>query len=134
VEGDGKVLLQIGARGFYARVQVNLELASGEPVVMLDASADEPWHRSEGWTDAAIAGAGLGLKLAGESGACTITGIQGMPADTNRTLVAIAAVRAVWAALAFQPNDALARRVEAAVLRRSELSVADLESELSGTV
>jgi hypothetical protein len=98
--------------------------------VTLDPSADDPWYRKEGWTDAAFAGVALGLKLAGTPAHCRIARIHGMSCDTNATLMAIAAIRAVWSALEFEPGDELSARLDTAILRRSEISVAKLEGEL----
>jgi hypothetical protein len=133
VDAEGKVLKQIGPCGFYARVWVNSHDIGQQPSqVTLDPSADDSWHRLQGWTDAALIGATMGMKLAAINARCKITRIHGMPCDTNPTLVAIAAIRAVWAALQFSPDDDLAARLEAAILRRSELDVADLEAEVCG--
>jgi hypothetical protein len=136
MEYEGKVVKQIGALGFYARVRVHVtcqEIGQQPSSITLDASADDSWLRSNVWLDAAQAGAALGLKLAVRSAQYNITGVHGMPCDTNPTLVAIAAIRAVWSALAFEPDEALAGRIETAIIRRSEISVADLEGELDGT-
>ncbi|MCE9545944.1 MAG: hypothetical protein K8T25_10555 [Planctomycetia bacterium] len=132
MEGDGKVKMQIGGRGFYARIQVICHDGSDIPrSVTVAPSADDPWYRREGWTDAGLAGAALGLKLAGSSSSCTITQIHGMPCDTNATLMAIAAIRAVWAAVSFVPDETMAQRLEACVLRKMEVAPADLERELA---
>lgn len=132
--GDGKVKKQIGSHGYFAHVRVDCQAVNKLPSsVALDPGVDTAWHRSEGWTDAAVSGAALGLKLAGAKAVCTITQIEGMPADSNSTLMAIAAVRAVWVALGFEPEEELAARLDGAILRRSEWSVADLERELGRT-
>src|SRR5262249_967348 len=102
----------------------------GPSSVAIDPCADDPWNRKDGWTDGGLAGAALGLKLAGSSGTCTITRVHGMPIDTTPRLVAIAAIRAVWAALAFAPDEPMARRLEACVSRK-ELPHPDLEAELA---
>lgn len=131
MEGEGKVVQQIGQLGFYARVWVACQ-DECEPLarVTLDAHANDPWQQSQGWTDAALAGAALGLRIAGRTMHCTVKRIHGMPCDTNPTLVAIAAIRAVWAALAFKPSETLAKRIDAAILRRSTITVASLEQVL----
>ncbi|MGC3968484.1 MAG: hypothetical protein QM775_14235 [Pirellulales bacterium] len=133
--GESQVKKQIGGRGYFARVHVAC-LIGGEQFrsVSLDPSADEPWYRSEGWTHAAMAGAALGLKLADAKAACTITQITGMHVDSNPTLMAIAAIRAVWEALGFEPAEELAAFLEAAIFRKTEWSVSDLERELSQIV
>lgn len=134
MQGMGKVIKQLGARGFYATVQVMCEKnAQPSSSVTLDPSADDPWYRSQGWTDASLAGAALGLKVANRTAACSITRIDGMPCDTNSTLVAIAAMRAVWAAFGFTPDKVTSERLEGIILRRSEVSVANLERELGLT-
>jgi len=131
VIGEGKVLKQTGGRGYYARVQVDCQNVGEQPSsVTLDPAADDGWHRAEGWTDAAITGAALGLKIAEVRARCTITRIHGMICETNSTLVAVAAVRAVWQAIGYEPAEELAARLEASILRRSELKVSDLEDQL----
>lgn len=134
MQGVGKVVKQRGARGFYAMVQVTCEETSElSSSITLDPSADDPLYRSQGWTEAALAGAALGLKVSNRIAACSITRIHGMPCDTNSTLVAIAAMRAVWAAFGFAPEKIIAARLEDIILRRSEVDVADLEHELGRT-
>jgi hypothetical protein len=70
------------------------------------------------------------MSLAEMVGTCTVTGVRGMVCDTSPALVAIAAVRAVWAASGFVPGPALAERVEACVVRGHKLSVDQLSLEL----
>jgi hypothetical protein len=120
---------QIGGRGYYARVTINCQETNEASSIGIEGS--DEWHRSEGWIDAALAGVALGLRIAKKNARCVVTRIHGMPCDTNATLVAIAAIRAVWNALGFEPDQALANRVETAILRRSQISIADLERELS---
>jgi hypothetical protein len=131
MEGEGRVLQQIGPVGFYARVWVACQDECEPSVrVTLEAQANDPWQQTQGWTDAALAGAALGLKIAGRTMHCTVKRIHGMPCDTNPTLVAIAAIRAVWAALAFEPSETLAKRIDDAIRRRSTITVANLEQML----
>jgi hypothetical protein len=129
--GEGRIAKQIGAHGYYACVTVRCQDIGTVPSpVTLDPSADDSWYRSQGWTNAALAGAALGLKFAGIAACCKVMRIHGMPCDTNSTLVAIAAIRAVWSAIGFAPDQELTDRMESLVLRRSELRVDDLEGEL----
>jgi hypothetical protein len=54
-----------------------------------------------------------------------------MICDTNPTLAALAAIRAVWAAIPFMADDTLVQRMEACILRKSELTPGELEWELT---
>lgn len=133
MDGQGRIAKQVGGKGFYALVNVMVaDVASQSPTTTIDPSADDDWQRAEGWTDAAIVGAELGMKLARCSADCTITRVHGMPCDTNSTLVAIAAIRAVWAALGFLPDQAIDDQLEHFIAHRTELSVAQLQRKLGG--
>ena len=110
---EGKVAQQIGPVGFYARVWVECALREGNPsrpVRVVDEQAEVAWK------SAAAAGATWALEIAGVRASCAVTRIHGMPCDTNPTLVAIAAARAVWTALQFIPDEAVAARVEESIL------------------
>ena len=129
MEAEGRIAKQIGARGWYASVRLSLVPAAGRDVVLAPSSANE-WYKSEGWLDAAVAGAALGLELADGTGRCSITSVHGMPCDTSSALVLLAAVRAVWAALAFAPNEVLASAVEGCITRGHQLSADAVRAEL----
>ena len=70
---------------------------------------------------AAVTGAAWALKVAGAHATCRVTAINGMPCDTNPTLVAIAAARAVWTSLQFTPGKALIVEVEEAIMSSHRL-------------
>jgi hypothetical protein len=109
----GRVARQIGASGFYAHVSVECRAplgALGPPACALD---DDSVPRS--WRSAAISGAAWALDIANARVICRITTIQGMARDTNPTLMAIAAARAIWTAVEFKPGDALLAKVEQAI-------------------
>ena len=116
---EGKVAQQIGPVGFYARVWVECAVREGDPsrpVRVLDV------HAQEAWKSAAAAGATWALETAGARASCAVTRIDGMPCDTNPTLVAIAAARAVWTALQFTPGEAVAARVEECITSSHRIS------------
>jgi hypothetical protein len=129
VEAEGRVAKQDGGRGWYASVRLSLVPAIGREVALAPSSANE-WYRSEGWLDAAVTGAGLGLELAQETGRCSITSLHGMVCDTSSAIVVLAAVRAVWAALAFVPNELMAKAIEGCISRGHQLSVDAVQMEL----
>ena len=121
MEAEGRVARQVGGRGWYASVRLSLVPAAGSDVVLAPSSAND-WYRSEGWLDAAVAGAALGLELAGGAGRCSITSVHGMVCDTSPGVVALAAMRAAWAAVAFAPSEPLAAAVEGCITRGHQLS------------
>lgn len=131
MEADGRVMKQIRGRGYYASVRLTYEDAGGDgPPAVLAPGVENAWDRE--WFDAAVAGVALGLELARAPGRCTITRVHGMVCDTNPTLVAIAAVRAVWAAVSFDPDEATAQKIESCILRGHQMTPADLRRELGG--
>jgi hypothetical protein len=110
-EAEGRFAKQIGGRGSFASVRVAYSLAGDG--VQLAPRADNDWHRSQGWLDAAVAGCALGLALAGKCGGCTVAevGEDVCPGGTTRAAVMVAAIRAVWAATGFEPDERLAERL-----------------------
>jgi hypothetical protein len=121
VDGEGRVVRQVGGRGWYASVRLSV-VPAAERDVALAASALDEWHRSEGWLDAAVTGAALGLELAGAAGLCRITSVHGMVCDTSPGVVTLAAARAVWAAVGFLPAEPLSTAVEGCIARGHQLS------------
>ncbi len=126
----GQVAKQLGARGFYASVSVSLIPVAMRSVTLSPAAEDE-WERSQGWSGAAVDGVVLGLELAGASGYCVVTRIHGMICDTSPGLMAIAGVRAAWAAASFIPEPTLAEIVEVCILRGHQLSPAAVRAKLT---
>jgi hypothetical protein len=122
MEGEGRVAMQIGGRGWYASVSLSL-VPADEKEIALSPSAMDDWQRSEGWLEAATAGAALGLEVAGVHGQCLVTRVHGMPCDTSPGVVAVAAVRAAWAAIGFVPGTSLATAVERCITRGHQISV-----------
>jgi hypothetical protein len=121
---------QIGALGFYASVSVSFTPMGGRHVALSPAAEDQ-WQRSQGWLSAACTGVALGLELASTSGQCIVTRVHGMVCDTSPGLVAIAGIRAAWAAVSFTPDPSLAEAVEACVLRGHRVSPEALNAELA---
>jgi hypothetical protein len=126
----GKVALQVGGRGYYASVTVTFQ--EGDTLSVVLDSAARLGHAPDDWLNAAIDGACVGAKLANRSGSFTISRVHGMECDTSPALVAIAAVRAVWLALPFSPNDELVKCVEGLITRGHELGVAEVKKKLCG--
>src|SRR5689334_22662504 len=68
------------------------------------------------WKNGAIAGVEYALRVCGNPQyAVVITRIRGAHTDTNPTIVAAAAIDAVWKALAFQPSPQLLSCIEQTV-------------------
>jgi hypothetical protein len=105
MQGEGKVMRQFGARGYYARVYLRYAYdLVDEPRVCFAHGVDQV----SPWPEAAVVGARLALTMAGTPGRCTITRLHGHEPDTTPMLVAIAAFRAVWAALGSRPDKTVA--------------------------
>jgi hypothetical protein len=121
IEAEGRFVKQTGGRGWYARVRVCYRdeppANSEEPRAELAAGLKEQGTWYAGWLEAALFGAAIGLELAGVPGRCVVTELDDrmMPSATNPKAIALAAVRAVWAAVSFAPDEAKTRRVEACV-------------------
>lgn len=65
------------------------------------------------WKAGAVAGVQYALRVCGNPAyAVVIRSICGMQTDTNPTVVAAAAINAVWKALAFQPSDDVTACIE----------------------
>ena len=125
---DGpRFFVQRGGIGFAARVTITLEPAPAGPIVDLACTGDG-WSGQgsiedvgprghDAWKAGARAGVAFALRIAGgrETRVC-ITRILGMTSDTNPTLVAAAAARAVWIAFEFTPPPALLAALDRRVL------------------
>lgn len=103
MEGIGQVARQKAQCAWFARVSVRLATEDGRGEVSL---TEGPNRTFEPWRKAARAGAEYGLRKADARHDCVVTEVQGMVCDTNATLVAIAAARAVWDALDDAPQGA----------------------------
>jgi hypothetical protein len=128
-EHEGKVAQQIGDRGFYACVRVkphSPEHTGSHVTVRADLCNVVPLD----WIEAAKKGVALALILSGCQSSFEITWIHGMPCDTSPTVVAIAAMRAVWNAISFEPPAVLADRVEELIPRSHELSPSEIALRL----
>lgn len=120
----GKVFAQRGGLGYAARVVVEVEPGADGIVV---ACSGPGWARqgaieqasADGYADwkaGAVAGVAFALRIMGVDCGVRVVLIEGMTTDTNPTIVAAAAARAVWQAIGFTPASELTRRIEAEVL------------------
>ncbi len=119
VEADGRYVLQSGGRARYARVRVRYladpppRLSGPRAALAAGLLADSGWSERE--LAAAVEGAGLGLELAGVAGRCVVTWVHepdSVPPNVSPPgAFAVAAARAVWAAMGFVPDEATARQV-----------------------
>jgi hypothetical protein len=115
VEAEGRFAQQTGGKGMFALVRVAYSPDDpAAPGVQLASEAENPWLRAQGLLDAAVLGAEIGLRLAGAPGAVRVTQVHEdrVPRSTTPMGVAIAAVRAVWAAVRFVPGEELERRLD----------------------
>ena len=132
MEFQGLVLRQVDGRGFYSRVHLTYEKTpDGSSLVTPALPKEDDWEKAQGWYDAAIQGAQLGLTLAESSGRCVITYLHGHnTCDTTPDRVALAAVRAVWAALSFPLSEVMEQRIHDLILQTGNLTLLELEKEL----
>lgn len=98
--GMGQVAKQTAQCAWFARVKVKLTAEEGGGV-SLEVGLNQVFGP---WRAAASAGVEYGLRTADAHPDCLVTDIQGIACDTNATLVAIAAARAVWDALGNVPD------------------------------
>jgi hypothetical protein len=78
---------------------------------------DVPERGYEDWKQGAVLGVAFALWTAGNTdSAVTITKIEGMTSDSNATIIAAAAMDAVWKALSFTPEPALTTQIEQSVV------------------
>lgn len=129
MEAEGKVIKQVGGgRGFYALVKLRCaDIGCNPTVVTLEPSAVSEWYHREEFVVAAIRGVQFALALAGTSAQCTITRIHGMPVDTSQCTVTIAAIRATWLAVGFEPCKELTELLESILLKLPPLSLTEIE-------
>ncbi len=119
---DGRFLVQRGGLGYAARVTILLEQDPARPYVEV-ACEGAGWIRHglpedvgplgyDAWKAGARAGVAYALRSAGlEHCGVRVTRIVGMCSDTNPTIVAAAAARAVWTAAGVTPDPAMLARV-----------------------
>lgn len=124
---EGRFLVQRGGRGYAAKVTIVLDRTPAQPSIEL-ACTGRGWssqgtpeevgaHGYATWKAGACAGVAFALRCAGlHTYGVRITRIVGMTTDTNPTIVAAAAARAVWRATDFTPPPALLARFDAQVL------------------
>lgn len=127
MEADGRFVLQSGGRCRYARVRVRYlnEPPAGpdEPRAELAAGLREEGGWFAGWREAALLGAALFLESTGAPGRCIVIQINDRdvpPSVTTPRTIAVAAVRAAWAAVGFAPDEETAKRVEARAAGQAE--------------
>ncbi len=118
MEAEGRLVIQSGGRCRYGNVRVRYE-ESAEETGVRAVAAPEVYARkgwAPEWIEAAVTGAALGLESAGAPGRCVIIALHNPdhPESVIRPwTVAVAAVRAAWAAVGFVPDSETAQRIEA---------------------
>ena len=131
MDGTAKIAKQIGGIGYYAMVTVSCTSADDSAVeVTVSPEAEDTFARREGWLEAARFGALTGMKLSERSCNCSVVQIRGHIVDTTPTLVALAAIMAVWSAVSFVPSAGMQKAIEETVLLCRKIPVEQLEKEL----
>ena len=128
-EVEGRVAKQVGGCGYFALVRACLTPEDSVSVKAEPSALDE-YDRGQGWLEAAEYGAALGMELAAKTGCCNLIRVRGMVCDTSPALVAIAAIRAVWTAVAFKPAPERTDEMEKCILSGHALSMEELASRL----
>lgn len=124
---EGRFLCQRGGLGYAGQVTLVLDPRPARPGV--EVACHGAGYSSQGtaeeatadgytaWKAGARAGAAYALRCAGlHDHGVRITRIVGMTTDTNPTIIAAAAARAVWRAARFTAPPELLARLEARVL------------------
>jgi hypothetical protein len=127
MQGEGKVCRQIGGRGYYARVHVfYADDLVEQPRVCFAQGMVPRFDEAYEWGYAAVVGARLALTMSKAPGRCTLLLLHGHEPDTTPMLVAIAAFRAVWAALGVQPDKTAADTLHVLETKANLADPADL--------
>lgn len=104
----------VRGRWLLARVTISCD---GAGFVRQGAIEVVPAHGYDHWKAGARAGVEFALRTAGLTQAgVRVVRIEGLSTDTNPTLVAAAAARAVWLAAGFTPTSEVVARLEQRVL------------------
>jgi hypothetical protein len=130
--GRGRFARQVGGRGCFGIVEVEIDPNSPITSILVQTHGDGfqsqgqiegvPERGYEEWKQGAVLGVAFALWTTGYPDcAVVITRIEGMTSDTNSTIVAAAAMDAVWNALAFTPEAALTAQIEQSVVASRSL-------------
>ena len=130
-EFEGRVARQVAGRGHFAAAWVRYDPAVPPGATVAPDAIDSTYPD---WREGAAFGASLGRRLAECGGGFVVTRIRGMDIDTNPTLVAIAAMRALWLAVGFDPATKLAARIEACIPLSWTISLTELGQEVHRVV
>jgi hypothetical protein len=130
--GRGRFARQLNGRGCFGIVEVEIETNSpitsisvqthGEGFTSQGSIESVPKRGYESWQQGAVLGVAFALWTAGHRDCrVVITEILGLTSDSNPTIIAAAAMTAVWDALAFTPEPALIARIERSVVASQSL-------------
>jgi hypothetical protein len=113
---EGRFTRYKNKRSYAAVVEVELNMVTDGPFVTVQTDGNgftsqgtienTPRQGYDHWKAGAVAGVQYALQTCGNPAyGVVVRSIRGMHTDTNPTVVAAAAINAVWEALAFQPPD-----------------------------
>lgn len=123
----GRFTRQTQGKGYAAVVTLTIDLSATDKHVSVECHGrgfysqgyieEVPEQGYDNWKQGAVVGVNYALDVAG-IGPChvMITKIEGLTTDTNPTVVAVAAMDAVWKGLDFTPPADIDTSVKAAAL------------------
>ncbi len=127
ITSTGRFTRQSHGKGYGAVVTLTIDSAATETHISLDCHGqsfrsqgyieDVPEQGYDDWKQGAVAGVDYALKVAGlEPCGVVITKIEGLTTDTNPTIVAVAAMDAIWKGMGATPPADIDAYVKAAAL------------------
>lgn len=125
--GYSRFARQLNGRGCFGAVEVEIQPNSGPMSIAVQTHGegfhsqgyieDVPEQGYESWKQGAVLGVAFALWTMGyRSCAVRVTKIEGLTSDTNPTIIAAAAMDAVWKALAFTPDPTTKAQIEQSVV------------------
>lgn len=132
MNGQGRFAKQLNGIGCFGLVEVEIELNSSITFILMDTHGEGfhsqgyveevPERGYETWKQGAVLGVAYALRvMEAPSCAVTITKIEGLTSDTNPTIVAAAAMDAVWKAFGFTPEPGITEIIEQSILASRSL-------------
>ena len=110
IEHEGRFFRQANHKAYGARVTVRIQQSPGDATIHVDCSSSE-WPTEPEWETGDRSGGAYALQALPEQRiAVDIIQIVGLITDTNPTIVAVAAIFAVWGGVGYQaPQPEIAR-------------------------
>jgi len=115
ITSTGRFIRQSHSKGYGAVVTLTIDSAANETHISLDCHGqgfrsqgsieDVPEQGYDDWKQGAVVGVDYALRAAGlEPCGVVITKIEGLTTDTNPTIVAVAAMDAIWKGMRVTPQ------------------------------